>query len=55
MGRGAATSATCSGPGRNYGWPLTSKGVNYDGTPVAYGKELGITFDLAEIEPPVVD
>ena len=24
--------------GRNYGWPLTSKGVNYDGTPVDYGK-----------------
>jgi len=42
-------------PGKNYGWPLTSKGVNYDGTPVAWGKELGITFDLAEIEQPVVD
>ena len=24
--------------------------MNYDGTPVAWGKELGITFDLAEIE-----
>jgi hypothetical protein len=24
-------------PGRNYGWPLTSKGVDYDGTPVEYG------------------
>jgi glucose/arabinose dehydrogenase len=42
-------------PGKNYGWPLTSKGVNYDGTPVAWGKELGITFDLADIEQPVVD
>ncbi len=42
-------------PGRNYGWPLTSKGVDYDGTPVEYGKELGITFDLADIEQPVVD
>ena len=42
-------------PGRNYGWPLTSKGVNYDGTPVAWGKELGITLDLATIEQPVVD
>jgi glucose/arabinose dehydrogenase len=42
-------------PGRNYGWPLTSKGVNYDGTPVAWGEELGITLDLATIEQPVVD
>jgi glucose/arabinose dehydrogenase len=42
-------------PGRNYGWPLTSKGVNYDGTPVAYGKELGIEPDLDAIEQPVVD
>ncbi len=42
-------------PGRNYGWPLYSKGVDYDGTPVEYGKELGITFDLEDIEQPVVD
>ncbi len=25
-------------PGRNYGWPLVSHGVNYDGTPVGTGK-----------------
>jgi glucose/arabinose dehydrogenase len=42
-------------PGRNYGWPLYSKGVNYDGTPVEYGKQLGIPLDLAAIEQPVVD
>ncbi len=42
-------------PGRNYGWPLTSKGVDYDGTPVEYGKDLGIAVDLATIEQPVVD
>jgi len=42
-------------PGRNYGWPLTSKGVDYDGTPVEYGKELGIDLDPAAIEQPVVD
>jgi len=41
--------------GKNYGWPLTSKGLKYDGTPVDYGKELGISFDLASIEQPVVD
>ena len=42
-------------PGRNHGWPLTSRGVDYDGTPVEYGKNLGIEFDLADIEQPVVD
>lgn len=42
-------------PGRNYGWPLYSKGMNYDGTPVAYGKDLGIDADLDAIEQPVVD
>lgn len=42
-------------PGRNYGWPLYSKGVDYDGTPVEYWKELGIEFDLEDIEQPIVD
>ena len=42
-------------PGRNFGWPLYSKGLNYDGTSVNYGKELGIEFDLDDIEQPVVD
>lgn len=42
-------------PGKNYGWPLYSKGLNYDGTPVDYGNILGITVDLATIEQPVVD
>jgi len=42
-------------PGRNYGWPLYSLGLDYDGTPVEYGKDLGITFELSDIEQPVVD
>jgi glucose/arabinose dehydrogenase len=42
-------------PGRNYGWPLYSKGINYDGTPVEFGPALGIEFDLNDIEQPVVD
>jgi glucose/arabinose dehydrogenase len=42
-------------PGRNYGWPLYSLGVDYDGTPVEYGQDLGIEFELADIEQPVVD
>ena len=41
--------------GRNYGWPLYSKGINYDGTTINYGKNLGIEFDLEDIEQPVVD
>ena len=36
-------------PGRNYGWPLYSLGLDYDGTPVEYGKELGVEFDLSDI------
>jgi len=42
-------------PGKNYGWPLYSLGLNYDGTPVDYGKKLGIEYDLKEIQQPVVD
>ena len=42
-------------PGRNYGWPLTSKGVNYDGSEVNFGEILGIEFDLADLEQPIVD
>ena len=42
-------------PGLNYGWPLFSLGVNYTGKPVAWGRVLGIEFDLADIRQPVVD
>ncbi len=42
-------------PGRNYGWPLYSLGMNYDGTPVEYGKTLGIPFNIRDIEQPIVD
>jgi len=42
-------------PGRNYGWPLTSRGLKYDGTPVDYGKDLGIQFDPKDIQQPVVE
>ena len=42
-------------PGLNYGWPLFSLGVNYTGTPVAWGRVLGIEFDLADIEQPLID
>lgn len=42
-------------PGANYGWPLVSRGMNYDGTPVTYGVQLGIDPGSVEIEQPVVD
>ncbi len=42
-------------PGRNYGWPLYSLGMDYDGSPVEYGKDLGIAFELADIQQPIVD
>ena len=42
-------------PGKNYGWPLTSLGIDYDGTHVEYGKELNLEFDAADIERPRVD
>ncbi len=42
-------------PGRNYGWPLYSLGMSYDGTAVEYGKDLGIAFELSDIQQPVVD
>jgi len=42
-------------PGRNYGWPLVSKGVNYDGTPLDNARKLGITFDPGDLEAPVLD
>lgn len=42
-------------PGRNYGWPLHSMGLNYDGSPIDYGAWLDIAFDLNDIEQPVVD
>ncbi len=40
--------------GHNYGWPLTSKGVHYNGKPVD-GEGLGITVPLEDIDQPVVD
>jgi glucose/arabinose dehydrogenase len=40
-------------PGRNYGWPLYSKGLNYDGSPVEHGRSPD--FDPGDIEQPLVD
>ncbi len=42
-------------PGKNYGWPVTSHGIDYDGSHVEYGKDLNLEFDLAEIQQPEID
>jgi glucose/arabinose dehydrogenase len=42
-------------PGRNYGWPLYSLGVNYDGTKIDDGKRLGIEWEMDDIEQPRVN
>ena len=55
MGQRGGDEVNLLSRGKNYGWPLYSKGLKYDGTPVDYGKELGIEVDLRDIEQPVVD
>ncbi len=55
MGQRGGDEVNLLSRGNNYGWPLHSKGLKYDGTPVDYGKELGIDVALEDIEQPVVD
>ncbi|MBY0401038.1 PQQ-dependent sugar dehydrogenase, partial [Myxococcota bacterium] len=38
--------------GVNYGWPVISEGVDYDGRPIHYGEELGIEVDRSTLERP---
>jgi len=42
-------------PKNNYGWPLVSNGVNYDGTPLNYAEQFGIEFNAADLVDPKVD
>ena len=42
-------------PGGNYGWPLYTEGLDYDGEPVRIGQELGLDFPLTKTIPPTVD
>jgi glucose/arabinose dehydrogenase len=55
MGQRGGDEVNLLARGKNYGWPLYSKGLKYDGTPVDYGKQLGISFDVKDIVQPVVD
>jgi glucose/arabinose dehydrogenase len=41
--------------GGNYGWPVYTNGVNYDGRPVNVAKKLGIELAEEDAEFPVVD
>jgi glucose/arabinose dehydrogenase len=42
-------------PGRNYGWPLVSLGVDYDGLPIRYAEQLDIEFNPADLTPATID
>ncbi len=41
--------------GGNYGWPLYTEGLDYDGEDISIGKDLGLDFEYSETIPPVVD
>ncbi|MEL6356493.1 MAG: PQQ-dependent sugar dehydrogenase, partial [Bacteroidota bacterium] len=41
--------------GKNYGWPLTSKGVNYDGSVVDYGQYSNIEYNIDSTLQPILD
>jgi glucose/arabinose dehydrogenase len=41
--------------GQNYGWPLYTNGLDYDGEEISIGKDLGLNFSIDETVLPVVD
>ncbi|MEM9303174.1 MAG: PQQ-dependent sugar dehydrogenase [Pseudomonadota bacterium] len=41
--------------GGNYGWPLYTAGLDYDGEPNTIGTDLGLDFPFESTVPPVVD
>ncbi len=41
--------------GQNYGWPLYTNGLDYDGEEVPIGRDLGLDFALEDTVLPVVD
>ncbi|MGI9327333.1 MAG: PQQ-dependent sugar dehydrogenase [Pseudomonadales bacterium] len=41
--------------GQNYGWPLYTNGLDYDGEEVSIGKDLGLAFKIEDTVLPVVD
>ena len=55
MGQRGGDEVNLLQKGANYGWPLRSRGLKYDGTPVDYGTLLGIEPDLKKMQEPLVD
>ncbi|MEM1200154.1 MAG: PQQ-dependent sugar dehydrogenase [Pseudomonadota bacterium] len=41
--------------GQNYGWPLYTNGLAYDGEEISIGKDLGLDFPIESTVLPVVD
>ena len=41
--------------GGNYGWPLYTNGLDYDGQRITIGEDLGLNFPIEETVLPVVD
>ena len=41
--------------GGNYGWPMFTHGLDYDGEPVTIGQDLGLKLQLEDTIQPVVD
>jgi glucose/arabinose dehydrogenase len=41
--------------GGNYGWPMFTNGLDYDGTPITIGEDLGLELALEDTVQPVVD
>lgn len=41
--------------GQNYGWPLYTNGLDYDGEEISIGKDLGLNFPIESTVLPVVD
>ncbi|MBW2421255.1 MAG: PQQ-dependent sugar dehydrogenase [Deltaproteobacteria bacterium] len=40
-------------PSHNYGWPMVSFGMWYDGTPIRFAEKLGIEYDPKDLTYPV--
>lgn len=41
--------------GQNYGWPLYTNGLDYDGDEVSIGRDLGLDYPIEDTVLPVVD
>jgi len=41
--------------GQNYGWPLYTNGLDYNGEEVSIGKDLGLDFPIEDTVLPIVD